>query len=339
MKITADSGIPFLRGVLEPYAEVEYIAGSDIDAAAVRDSDALIIRTRTRCDAALLERSRVQFIATATIGFDHIDTEYCRSRGIAVATAAGCNSRGVLQWVAAALAVLARREGWRPEQRTLGIAGVGHIGSLVADYAHRWGFRVLCCDPPRQRTEHGDWHTIGQLARQCDIITFHVPLQRTGEDATWHLAGERFFSCLKRGADIINASRGEVVDNALLREAVAEGRCSCCLDVWENEPDIDRDLLRSAIVATPHIAGYSLQGKANAASMSVAALARHFSLPLGNYYPEQVRRIAPRAIDWPELLSTIDLRCDLEAESRTLREAPERFEALRNGYRFREEYF
>ncbi len=339
MKITADSGIPFLRGVLEPYAEVEYIAGNDIDAAAVRDSDALIIRTRTRCDAALLERSRVQFIATATIGFDHIDTDYCRSRGIAVATAAGCNSRGVLQWVAAALAALSRREGWRPEQRTLGIAGVGHIGSLVADYARSWGFRVLCCDPPRQRIESGEWHTIGQLARQCDIITFHVPLQRTGEDATWHLAGERFFSELKRGAAVINASRGEVVDNALLRETVAEGRCSCCLDVWENEPDIDRDLLRSAVVATPHIAGYSLQGKANAAAMSAAALARHFSLPLGEYYPEQVRRITPRAIEWSELLSTIDLRCDLEAESRTLREAPERFESLRNEYRFREEYF
>lgn len=339
MKITVDSGIPFLRGVLEPYAGVDYIAGSGIDAAAVRDSDALVVRTRTRCDASLLDGSRVRFVATATIGFDHIDLDYCRRHGIAVATAAGCNSRGVLQWVAAALATLSRREGWHPEQRTLGVVGVGHIGSLVADYARRWGFRVLCCDPPRRRAEGGDWSSFEEITHRCDIITFHVPLNRTGEDATWHLAGERFFSRIGRGAAIINASRGEVVDNAVLREAVAAGRCSCCLDVWENEPRIDRELLRSAVVATPHVAGYSLQGKANAAAMSVAALARHFGLPIADYYPERVARVVPREIEWPELLATIDRYCDLDAESRALRENPERFEALRDGYAFREEYF
>ena len=144
MKIIADSAIPFLRGVLEPYAEVEYLPGSRIDDAAVRTADALAVRTRTRCDAALLAGSRVRLIATATIGFDHIDTAWCRAQGIGVATAAGCNARGVLQWVAAVLAHLSARDGWHPAERTLGVVGVGHVGSLVAHYAAAWGFRVVC---------------------------------------------------------------------------------------------------------------------------------------------------------------------------------------------------
>lgn len=167
----------------------------------------MIIRTRTRCDKNLLENSRIRMIATATIGFDHIDLEYCRRNGIEVATAAGCNSRGVLQWVSSVLAKLSEQDGWLPTQRTLGVVGVGHIGSLVAEYASSWGFRVLCCDPPRQRAEkerllsegrnEADGATAGfvpfeTLAAQSDIITFHVPLQREGDDATWHITDKAF---------------------------------------------------------------------------------------------------------------------------------------------------
>lgn len=147
MKIVIDRAIPFLEGVLEPWAETVYCAGSAIDPDTVRDADALIVRTRTRCNEQLLSGSRVRFIATATIGFDHIDTAWCAAHGIEVSTAAGCNARGVLQWVAAALVWLSRRQGWRPADRTLGVIGVGHVGSLVAEYAAAWGFRVLCCDP------------------------------------------------------------------------------------------------------------------------------------------------------------------------------------------------
>lgn len=156
MKIVADNAIPFLKGVLEPYARVEYLPGKTIATADVRDADALIVRTRTRCDAALLEGSSVKLIATATIGFDHIDTEYCRRHGIEVATAAGCNARGVLQYVAAALVRLSRVQAWEPADKTLGIVGVGHVGSLVEAYARTWGFRVVACDPPAKSASTAD---------------------------------------------------------------------------------------------------------------------------------------------------------------------------------------
>ena len=140
MKILIDRAIPFLHGVLEPWAETRYLAGSDIGPDDVRDADVLVVRTRTRCNAQLLSGSRVRCIATATIGFDHIDTAWCAAHGIEVVTAAGCNARGVLQWVAAVLAWLSRHDGWQPADKTLGIVGVGHVGSLVAEYAAAWGF-------------------------------------------------------------------------------------------------------------------------------------------------------------------------------------------------------
>ena len=176
MKIVADSAIPFLQGVLEPWAEVRYLPGSRIAAEDVRDADALVIRTRTRCDERLLAGSRVRLIATATIGFDHIDTAWCAAHGIRVATAAGCNARGVLQWAGAVLAHLARTQGWKPAQRTLGIVGVGHVGSLIREYACLWGFRVVCCDPPREEREHCGFLPLEEVARQADILTFHTPL-------------------------------------------------------------------------------------------------------------------------------------------------------------------
>ena len=339
MKITIDSAIPFIAGVFEPYAEVQYLAGERFDATSVRDSDALIIRTRTKCNAALLDGSKVRMIATATIGYDHIDLDYCRAHGIEVATAAGCNSRGVLQWVAAALKSICKRDGSRPADHCLGIVGVGNIGRLVEEYGRRWGFDVVCCDPPRQRADGGDFRTIDEVASGCDIITFHVPLIRSGEDCTMHLAGERFFSQLRPNAVILNASRGEVVDNALLSRAIAEGRCSAYLDVWENEPQIDRELLSQVVAATPHVAGYSAQGKANATAMSVQAVARKFGLPLGDYFPAEVERVTPRPIAWEEMCATIDSYCDLTTESRPLRECPDHFEQLRNEYHYREEYF
>ena len=154
MKVLIDSAIPFLQGVLEPFAEVKYLDGNAFTCDNVKDADALIIRTRTRCNKALLEDSRVQFIATATIGFDHIDLDHCRERNIAVSTSAGCNARGVLQWVSAALATLAEREGFKPEERTIGIVGVGNVGRLIKEYAEHWGFRTICCDPPREEREH-----------------------------------------------------------------------------------------------------------------------------------------------------------------------------------------
>lgn len=331
MKIIADSAIPFLEGVLEPYAEVRRLPGKSITAADVRDADALIIRTRTRCDASLLAGSRVRLIATATIGFDHIDLDWCAARGIRVATAAGCNARGVLQWIGAVLVHLSRTQGWKPADRTLGIVGVGHVGSLVRQYAEAWGFRVLACDPPREEREHAGFLPLGEVAREADLLTFHTPL----DASTRHMADAALFRGMKPGAVVINSSRGEVVDG----EALAASGLQWVLDVWEHEPQIDARLLDRALLATPHIAGYSLQGKANATAMSVATLSRFFSLPLEGWYPPQVTPAAPRPICWEELCATIGTAYDIEAESRRLKARPEDFEALRDHYAYREEYF
>lgn len=332
MKIIADNAIPFLKGVLEPYAQVEYLPGRSISAPDLRDAEALIIRTRTRCESRLLEGSAVRLIATATIGYDHIDTEYCRTNGIEVVTAAGCNARGVLQYIAATLVFLSRTQGWQPADKTLGIVGVGHVGSLVETYAREWGFRVVACDPPREERERRGFLPLEEVVCQADILTFHTPLDHT----TRHLADETLFRQMKPGSLLINSSRGEVVDGRALGLSGRE----YVLDVWENEPDLDPSLLNGALLATPHIAGYSAQGKANATAMSVQALSRRFGLPLQEWYPTgEVTPSSPRAISWQELCATIGNHFDIAAQSRQLKATPGAFEAIRNEYLYREEYF
>lgn len=331
MKIIADSAIPFLHGVLEPFAEVRYLRGGDITPDAVRDADALLVRTRTRCDEALLNGSSVRLIATATIGFDHIDLAWCRAHGVHVATAAGCNARGVLQWEAAVLAYLSQTQGWEPAERTLGVVGVGHVGSLVRAYAEAWGFRVVCCDPPRETREHAGFLPLEEVAAQADILTFHTPF----DPSTHHMADTRLFTRMKPTAVIVNSSRGPIVNGSSLLDFGME----CVLDVWEHEPEIDRTLLEHALLATPHIAGYSAQGKANATALTVRTIADFFDLPLLDWYPQEVSPSLPRPIGWREMCATIVSRFDIEDQSRMLKAHPENFEAMRDNYLYREEYF
>lgn len=330
-RLVIDSAIPFVEGLFDAWAEVVRLPGREIGRREVAQADALLIRTRTRCNRELLEGSRVRLIATATIGYDHIDLHWCREQGIEVVTAVGCNARGVLQWVAGVLAHFAQKEGWRPEERTLGVVGVGHVGSLVKAYAEEWGFRVLCCDPPRAEREGFPSLDIREMAPQCDIITFHTPLDAT----THHLCNDELLKLLPEGALVINSSRGEVVDNeALLRSAHPTA-----LDVWEHEPHPNPALLAHAEVATTHIAGYSLQGKANASALAVRAIARHFGWPLEEWYPEGVSPVEPRAIEWQELCTTISRYFDAVGETTRLKHAPECFEAIRDNYAYRKEYF
>lgn len=330
-RIVIDRAIPFLEEVLAPYAEVVACTGSAITAAEVRHADALVVRTRTRCDEALLAGSSVQLIITATIGSDHIDRAWCEAHGIRVETAAGCNARGVLQWVAGVLAFAARKEGFSPAERTVGVVGVGHVGSLVKAYAEAWGFRVLCCDPPREEREHLGFLPLEAVAEEADILTFHTPLDAT----THHLCDADLIARMKPSAWILNAARGAVVDQT----ALLGSDHPFALDVWEGEPQLDPELLRRAAIATPHIAGYTAQGKANATAIAVAVLAERFGWPIHGWYPAEVTPPAPRAIAWEELLATIDRHCDLVAESYALKAAPERFEELRDHYRYRLEYF
>lgn len=331
MRVLIDRAIPFIQGILEPYAEVEYIEGNAFTKEKVVDADALIIRTRTHCNQALLEGSKVQFIATATIGFDHIDLDYCQSHNITVSTSAGCNARGVLQWVGAALALLARREGFTPEERTLGIIGVGNVGKLIKEYAEHWGFRTICSDPPREEREHLGFVSLEEVLRTADIVTLHTPL----DSSTHHLIDNEKIALLHTGATLINASRGECVAT----EATRRNDLTYITDVWEYEPNIDREYLAKSLVATPHIAGYSAQGKANATALAVQAFARYFNLPLKEWRPSEVNVVKKRLISWEEMYSSIEAYCDLEAESNILRNAPQEFEQLRNNYRYREEWF
>ena len=331
MRVLIDRAIPFIQGILEPYAEVEYIEGNAFTKEKVVDADALIIRTRTHCNQALLEGSKVQFIATATIGFDHIDLDYCRAHNIVVSTSAGCNARGVLQWVAASLAMLAKREGFAPKERTLGIVGVGNVGKLVKEYAEAWGFRTICSDPPRQEREQLDFVSLEEVLRESDIVTLHTPLDPTTE----HLINSNNISLLHSGATLINASRGECVAT----EATRRNDLTYITDVWENEPNIDSEYLAKSLVATSHIAGYSAQGKANATAAVVAAAAERFSLPLKGWYPEQVKPATREPISWEEMCSTIEKYCPLIKQSEELKSHPEEFESLRNNYSYREEYF
>ena len=343
LKIVADSDIPFLEGVLDSYADVVFKKGAEISPADVRDADALLARTRTRCDAALLGGSRVRFIGTATIGYDHIDTDYCRRHGIEVAAAAGCNARGVLQYVMGALAELSRKEGWRPEEKTIGIVGVGNVGGLVAEYAANLGFRVLLCDPPKEETYPGNafYIPLDELLPQSDIVTLHVPLNRSGKYQTLGMACDTFFGKMREGAVFINTSRGEVVEDGALIDALGSGRIGAAvIDTWNGEPFINGELLDMATFATPHIAGYSIQGKANGTAAVVRALGRRFGLPLTGWYPPQAKPAAVNPdITWEELQRTIGAHFDIAAETAALKARPELFEEFRCHYRYREEYF
>ena len=349
MKIVCDNKIPFLKGVLEPFAEVVYLPGKETTPADVRDADALITRTRTKCNAALLEGSSVKVIATATIGYDHIDTAWCEAAGIAWENAPGCNSWSVKQYIASVLVRLARRHGFFFEGRTLGVVGVGNVGSKVAQVGKILGMKVLLCDPPRARREGPDGFVgLDEIVRRSDIITLHVPLQREGEDATWHLFDAARIASLGNDQILINSSRGEVVDNAALRSALEAGALKgAVLDVWEGEPAIDTDLMRLLDYSTPHIAGYSADGKANGTSMSVRTVARYLGLPLEDWKAEGVPAPAQPlefTLDARDkslqkvLTEAILYTYDVADDSNALRSDPASFEKLRGDYPVRREF-
>lgn len=280
MKIVCDNKIPFLKGALEPYAEVVYLPGKDTTAEVVRDADAIITRTRTKCREELLKGSSVKLIATATIGYDHIDTAWCEANGIDWTNAPGCNSWSVQQYIGSLLVTMSRELGFNFKEKTLGVVGVGNVGSKVARIAALLGFRVLLCDPPRARREgQGGFVSLDEIISRADIITCHVPLQRDGEYRTYHMFDAERLAQLRKDQILINSSRGEVVDCQALKQALKAGAIKAAsLDVWENEPDIDEELLNLLFTGTPHIAGYSLDGKANGTTMSVQAIGRYFDL-------------------------------------------------------------
>lgn len=303
MRILIDKYIPFLQGVLDNLAQVCYIEPEQFTPEAVRDADALIIRTRTQCNRLLLDGSRVQFIATATIGTDHIDLDYCRTRNIRVVSCPGCNAQAVCDYIEETLNEVAAR------QLSIGIVGVGHVGSLVAKMAERRGMRVVLNDPPRGMT--GD-------VTGCDVITFHTPLTRNGTYPTYHLCDGNFLSRCQPDALIINAARGGVVDE----QALLDSTQRFVIDTWEGEPNISSKVLDRALLASFHIAGYSVQGKRNASQTCMDALSQHFNLPKLNISSECINAGDSRK-GW------------LKRVSDQLKANPTAFEQLRKQYALR----
>ena len=254
MKVIIDHKIPYIKEAIEKIAdEVVYLPGNAFTKEAVKDADALIVRTRTLCNRDLLEGSQIKFIATATIGYDHIDTEYCREAGITWTNCPGCNAGSVEQYVHSALLLLQRQKGLELDKSTIGIVGVGHVGSRVKRMAESLGMKVLQNDPPRADKGEQGFVDLETIARQCDVITFHTPLIREGKYATYHLADENFLFSLKRTPYLINSSRGEVVDTASLLAALSAGKVrDAIIDTWEYEPNISRVDVRSLLGYSSH---------------------------------------------------------------------------------------
>ncbi|MCE5175226.1 MAG: 4-phosphoerythronate dehydrogenase PdxB [Bacteroidales bacterium] len=348
MKFIIDDKIPYIKGALEPFGEVVYLSGPQTTPEVVRNADAIITRTRTICNEQLLSGSSVKFIATATIGFDHIDTAYCDAAGIKWTNAPGCNSKSVEQYIASALFVLAEKKGFSLKGKTIGIVGVGQVGSKVARVCELFGMNVLLNDPPRARQEGSEkFCSFEEIMVKSDIITFHVPLNLQGEDATFHLADLHFFENVKRKPIVFNSCRGEIFDTNAAKEALKKSRVSGMLiDCWENEPNIDRELLGMVDLATPHVAGYSKDGKANGTSMSIQAVSRFFNLGINDWQARNVdlpaqtlieldgKNLSEEEILSKAILATFDIRRDDAA----FRKNPELFEKLRGDYPVRREY-
>lgn len=338
MKVIVDNKIPFIKEAIEKIAdEVVYAPGKDLTPSLVKDADALIIRTRTHCNRGLLEGSKVKFIATATIGFDHIDTEYCREAGITWTNAPSCNSASVAQYLHSSLILLQESKGINLSEATIGIIGVGNVGSKVAKVAQELGMRVLLNDLPREDKEgKQNFSSLQTLAKECNVLTFHVPLYKEGKYRTHHLADTAFFQSLKQKPVIINTSRGEVIEtDALLNALETKLISDAIIDVWENEPAINLTLLKKVFLGTPHIAGYSADGKANATRMSLDALCRYFNIQ-ADY------QIIPPAPSQPQItaktLSDAYLQIyDPRQDSNALKTHPELFEKLRGDYPLRRE--
>jgi erythronate-4-phosphate dehydrogenase len=292
MKIVADENIPCVAEAFASLGEVTLRPGRAMTTGDVRDADLLLVRSVTRVGADLLDGSRVRFVGSATIGFDHVDLDYLQARGIGFATAPGSNATSAAEYVVSALLVLGERKGFGLAGMRVGIVGCGNVGSRVRDRLTALGMQCLVNDPPLQAQGGHDAYVGLEAMLDCDVITFHVPFTRDGDWPTWHLADRGFLERLKPGAVLINTARGAVMDNVALDALLAERHdLSVVLDVWEGEPAISCDLLEKVDIGTPHIAGYSLDGKLRGTEMIYRAACEHLARPAewrpGNALPER----------------------------------------------------
>ncbi len=356
MRVIVDKNNPLVDEAFRQFGEVVPSFTRDFTKDAVRDTDMIIIRSETKVTKDLLEGSNVKFVGTATIGTDHVDIEYLRSRGIGFASAPGSNANSVAEYFVAALLTLAKRKGLTISGKTLGVVGVGSVGSKIVRNARALGMNVLQNDPPLARsTAKSSFLPLDGLM-EADIITLHVPLTKTGSDPTYHLFDESRINKMKQGAILVNTARGSVVDGAALKKAIEHKHLGgAILDVWENEPLIDIDLVNTVDIGTPHIAGYSFDGKLAAVRMTYSAACKFFGQPEswtpGNSLPKPiVERVAiPNSAESAEdVVRTIVSKCyDIEYDDQSLRsiagvsqeDRRSFFSRLRAEYRMRREFF
>ena len=324
MQIIIDKGIPFLQGVFPSEIEVKFLPPEEITSESVRKADALFVRTRTQINKELLHGSQVRFVATATIGFDHIDQDYCREAGIHWVSCPGCNAQAVCDYVEEAIASFNSSpfRGRSGGSFTIGIVGYGHVGKLVAQMAERKEYKVLLSDPPL-----GIGAPLKEIVPQCDVLTFHTPLTYDGEHPTYHLCNADILRLCKPNALIINAARGGIIDEqallATLNTQLSTLNYTTAIDCWENEPQLNQALLEKVDLASFHIAGYSIEGKMRASEMCLQAFCEFFSLPILSINKKLVPLQGDSAPGW------------LQRISNQLKAAPEHFEQLRKQYKLR----
>ena len=346
MKIVVDDKIPFIREAISQIStDVIYKPGIAISPDDIHDADALIIRTRTRCDEALLKGSKVSFIATATIGYDHLDIEYLKRTHITWTNCPGCNANSVGQYIHSCLLLLEKEKGYDLSKTTVGLVGVGHVGHAVIEAIRPLGVQILLNDPPQKEAlrkagkPHEFFLKMEELQEKSDIISFHTPLITKGPYPTFHLANKTFFNALKKQPIIINTSRGAVVDNTDVLQALKDGIIrDAIIDTWENEPNINQELLNLIYIGTPHIAGYSADGKANATRMALTALCNHFHLPVT--FQIRVPQLPEEELPAPNLTETERalVLYNPHADSLKLKSHPTMFEELRGNYPLRREF-
>lgn len=293
MLIVADENIPLLDCFFGDIGEIHRVSGRTMSNADVRDADILLVRSVTKVNRELLKGSRVRFVGTSTIGTDHVDLDWLEQSGIRFSAAPGCNANSVAEYVLSVLSLHAERRGlsdW--SQLSVGIVGVGNVGGELAHKLERLGFDVRLCDPPRADREDGDREFVAlEEAMRCDVVSLHTPLTREGDHPTLHMIGESELAALNSNQLLINAGRGEVIDSsALLARLEQPNPPTVALDVWEQEPRIHPGLVERVWLATPHIAGYSLEGKVQGTEMIYQALSHFLGLPVrkkaGQFLPE-----------------------------------------------------
>ncbi len=349
VKILVDENMPYARELFSRLGEVKPVAGRPIPVDELADAQALMVRSVTRVNASLLSGTAVKFVGTATAGTDHVDQAWLHEAGIGFSAAPGCNAIAVVEYVFSALLMLAERDGFTLKDRTVGIVGVGNVGSRLQARLEAWGVRTLLCDPPRaERGDAGDFRPLEALVREADILTFHTPLFKEGPYKTLHLADDALISALKPGAILINACRGAVVDNAALLTRLEAGQdLSVVMDVWEPEPDLNVELLKRVDIGTPHIAGYTLEGKARGTTQVFEA----FSAFIGHRQqvaldtllpaPEFGRITLHGPLDQPTLKRVAHLVYDVRRDDAPLRKVagiPGEFDKLRKNYLERREW-